>query len=313
MSDEATDKLWPHFAPLWKDLQRIAPDLLLVGGYGLFLKQQWLLSQLSFLGPETGDTTATQREEELVVNEVRTVVPIERWKNQTPRVTKDFDILASLDVIASSEQQRQFHDALIEHGFVFKIKLWQFEKKIGEDQSVILEFHAPSPKEKRDDLRLEGKRVKPKPSLGEFGIHGRENAEAAGSEFHPFSFIHSGVEILLPNPVTLTLMKLIATRERHQRSENASSLAENRPKERRQAQKHAEDVCRVVAMMTLEERDSADFILASVRDTQVFKDAQSTFSEYFQTNESWGSQAVIDKWENNDFDVIRETLAAWYG
>ena len=45
MSDEVQDELWPHFVPLWTDLRKIAPGLLLAGGYGLFLKQQWLISQ----------------------------------------------------------------------------------------------------------------------------------------------------------------------------------------------------------------------------------------------------------------------------
>ena len=48
MSETIQDELWPHFVPLWTDLRSIAPRLLLAGGYGLFLKQQWLLSQSVF-------------------------------------------------------------------------------------------------------------------------------------------------------------------------------------------------------------------------------------------------------------------------
>jgi hypothetical protein len=78
-----------------------------------------------------------------------------------------------------------------------------FEKKVSEGRSVVLDFHAPSPAEKRNDLRVESRRVKPQPSLGQTGIHGRVNPEAASSELHPFSFTCAGVEIVLPNPVTL--------------------------------------------------------------------------------------------------------------
>jgi hypothetical protein len=42
MSGNEQDELWPHFVPIWTDLRNIAPGLLLAGGYGLFLKQQWL-------------------------------------------------------------------------------------------------------------------------------------------------------------------------------------------------------------------------------------------------------------------------------
>ena len=55
--------------------------------------------------------------EKLVVDEVRTLVAINRWNDQTPRVTKDFDFIAALDLIASSEEQRQFHAVLEKHEF----------------------------------------------------------------------------------------------------------------------------------------------------------------------------------------------------
>ena len=55
MSETIQDELWPHFVPLWTDLRSIAPRLLLAGGYGLFLKQQWLISQWHFLGTEDDD------------------------------------------------------------------------------------------------------------------------------------------------------------------------------------------------------------------------------------------------------------------
>ena len=65
MSDGVQDELWPHFFPLCKDLRAIAPGFLLAGGYGLFLKQQWLISQVRFLGTETGDPIVTERGREV--------------------------------------------------------------------------------------------------------------------------------------------------------------------------------------------------------------------------------------------------------
>ena len=314
MSESVTDEMWPHFAPLWTDLRQIAPGLLLAGGYALFLKQQWLVSQSRFLGAEDGDSVVTERGDKLIVGWVRTLVPIHQWKDQRPRVTKDFDFIANLDLIASPEEQRQLYAALEKHGFevVPANARWQFEKKVSAGHSVVLDFHAPSPPEERADLRVESRRVKPKRSLGQNVIHGRENPEVIGFELHPFPFIYEKVEIVLPNPVTLALMKLIAMRDRRLASRDSSLSPEKRQEEDLQARKHAEDVCRVMAMMTREESDTASGVLDAVRKSPVFEAATAAFLEFFKTDEDWGSQAATGRWQVDDFQIIRSTLAAWF-
>lgn len=297
MSDGVQDELWPYFVPLWTDLRVIAPGLLLAGGYGLFLKQQWLVSQLHSLG---------------TADEVRTLVAIHRWKNPTPRVTKDFDFIAGLDLIASPEEQHRLHVALEKHDFkvVPANARWQFEKKIGAGRSVVLDFHTPSPAGKRDDLRVQSRRVKPHRSLGQTGIHGRENPEATSSELHPFSFTYGGMEIVLPNSVTLALMKLVAMRDRRLASQDAAKSADERRIEEGQARKHAEDVYRVMAMMTREESELAGNILDAVRVTSVFVAATDTVSKFFRNDEDWGAQVVAGDWAPEDFRLIQATLAA---
>lgn len=269
---------------------------------------------MRFLGTESGDSIVTENGEKLVVDEIRTVIAIHRWKDQTPRVTKDFDFIASLDLIASEEEQRRLNEALKKNGFevVPANARWQFEKKVSAGRSVVLDFHAPSPAEERSDLRVQSRRVKPQPSLGQTGIHGRENPEAASSELHPFSFTCAGVEIILPNPMTLTLMKLVAMRDRRLASQVASTPAEKRQEEERQARKHAEDVCRVIAMMTRDESETTGDVLDAVRGSRVFEVATATFSEFFKTGEGWGSQAVAKRWQPEDFQIIQNTLATWF-
>ena len=314
MSDEVQDELWPHFVPLWTDLRKIAPGLLLAGGYGLFLKQQWLISQLRFLGTPDGHSIVTPTGDKLVVDEIRTLVAIHRWKDQTPRVTKDFDFLISLNLIASPEEQRRLHEVLDKFGFkvVPENARWQFSKVIGQGRQVVLDFHAPSPEQKRDDLRIQARRVKPQPSLGQMGVHGRENPEATGSELHPFSFKFKELEIVLPNPVTLTVMKLTAMRDRWSVSQDASKSAEVRELESRQARKHAEDVCRVIAMMTREESEATGVVLDTVRGSPVYEAAKTIYSEFLKTDEGWGSQAVAERWQAEDFQIIQNTLATWF-
>ena len=93
---------------------------------------------------------------------------------------------------------------------------------------VLLDFYAPAPTSERGDLRVVGWRVKPQPSLGQTGMDGRVNPEAASAELHPFSFTYGGLSIGLPNPLTLTLMKLVAMGDRRAVSQNAVLSAENR-------------------------------------------------------------------------------------
>lgn len=314
MSDEVQDELWPHFVPLWTDLRKIAPGLLLAGGYGLFLKQQWLISQMRFPGTPDGHSIVTEQGDKLIVDEVRTLVAIHRWKNQTPRVTKDFDFLISLDLIASPQEQRRLDAVLKKHEFavVPENARWQFAKVIGEGRQVVLDFHAPSPEHKRDDLRIQARRVKPQPSLGQTGVHGRENPEATGSELHPFSFKFKELEIVLPNPVTLAVMKLTAMRDRWSASQDASKSAGIRELESSQARKHAEDVFRIVAMMTRGESETANEVLEVVRGSPVFSAAVAMLSQFFKSDENWGSQIVEERWQPEDFQIIQNTLATWF-
>jgi hypothetical protein len=313
MSEKAQDELWPHFAPLWIELREVAPALLLAGGYGLFLKQQWLISQLRFLGTGKGHSIVTEKGEKLIVDEVRTLVAIHQWHNQTPRVTKDFDFIASLDLIASGNEQMRLQKVLQKHGFevVPNNARWQFAKRLSAERNVVLDFHAPAPGRERGDLRMASRRVKPKPSLGQMGIHGRVNPEAVSAGLQPFSFTWEGLQIVLPNSVTLALMKLIAMRDRRVASLDASLPAEDRQREEQQAKKHAEDVCRVMAMVTREESDTAAGVLHAVRQAPAYVDAEATFSKFFKTDEGWGSQAVAGVWRREDFQLIRDTLATW--
>lgn len=90
------DLLWPHFSPLWHDLGvASSTDILVAGGYGLFLKQRWL---------SEGSRS-------------RTVVPIQNWRDAIPRVTKDVDLVLGLDLIKNAALQKSIITALNKNGF----------------------------------------------------------------------------------------------------------------------------------------------------------------------------------------------------
>jgi hypothetical protein len=78
-----------------------------------------------------------------------------------------------------------------------------------------------------------------------------------------------------------------------------------------QARKHAEDVWRVMAMLTREENEAAHGTLDAIRKTPAFSAAGSTFSDFFKLDEGWGSRVVARKWRTEDSEIIRNTLAAW--
>jgi hypothetical protein len=166
--------------------------------------------------------------------------------------------------------------------------------------------------EVQDDLRVQARRVKPQPSLGQTGVHGRENPEATGAELHPFSFSVKELEVVLPNPVTLAVMKLTAMHDRWLVSQDASNSAEVRELESGQARKHAEDVFRIVAMMTREESETANEVLKTVCGSSSYLAATTTLSQFFKTDGSWGSLAVEEKWQLEDFQIIKSALASWF-
>src|SRR5690606_27071994 len=120
------DPLWQHFAPLWSDLSAVdSSQLVIAGGYGLFLKQKWLF-QPSMHG-----------------NKI--VVPVDRWKENSPRVTKDLDLVLGLNLISRREIHGEILSALEKNGFKVSEKKsgkrWQFSKELSDGNHALLEFH----------------------------------------------------------------------------------------------------------------------------------------------------------------------------
>ncbi len=203
---------------------------------------------------------------------------------------------------------------MAKHGFevVKRNARWQFEKKITPEQTVILDFHAPSPEQPRSDLRVENRRVKPARSLGDAGIHGRENPEANAAALHPFAFTYNSVDLLIPHPVAFAIMKLIAMNDRWQAAATGDS-AEARNMEARQARKHAEDLMRIIAMTTRAESDLADTLLGRLRGTPSFRTAADVFANSFMAENGWAAPVVSRGWRDDDFAVMQTTLARWFG
>ena len=288
------DPLWAHFKPLWLDFEKAGGAILVAGGYGLFLKQQWLLES---------DTE-------------RIVIPLEGWQDAVPRATKDMDLVVSLDLISDTSANRQLFDALEKQEFqVSKTahgKRWQFFKEIGDDQHVIVELHTPLPEKNIESLQANRFAVKHKPSLGDRGVHGRTNQEAIGSEVHPFQFQLEGVSVVVPNPVTWSIMKLTAAEDTWSRSLDPQKDSEQRGFLRRQAIKHGNDVCRAIAMMTLDERDLSQQIVEALKGKPPFERAAMAYRDFFTGEDDWATEILADNWATEDLETIHTVLRSWY-
>lgn len=313
MNEDPTDMLWPHFRPLWNGLRSVSPGSLLTGGYGLFLKQHWLLSRIKHITQEDDGLILTEDGRSLLREDsIPTLIDLRQWLDLEPRVTKDFDFIAELDLIASFDQQGKLDEILKANGFAVTTNArWQFSKSLPDGNSVLVDFHAPMPPEERHDLRTGSRRIKPRESLA-IGIHGRENPEAAGCHLYPFLFSFADTEIAVPNPVTWTVMKMVAMRDRRRESQNIQLTQEGRQKELLQAEKHAQDVCRVLAMTTRQENDQLETIKAALAATDSFRQTKQIYTDYFRDEHAWGSRTVEAHWRNEDLTVIRQTLGRWF-
>lgn len=292
---EVDDPLWPHFHPLWTDLHKVASsDLLVAGGYGLFLKQKFLLANSA----------------------LAIVVPLDRWLDTSPRVTKDIDLVIGLDLIATEERHPRILDAFETNGFRVSErpsgKRWQFVKPLPDSRIVLVELHAPRPENGHPGVTATDQRVKHKPSLGDAGIHGRANPEAAGCDLFPFRFEIDGINPAVVNPITWSVMKLTAMDDRWTGSQNVDADEETRNFAQQQAIKHAQDLCRIVASMTRDERETTDAICEALNGTPSFQRAALIWKDTFANERSPAVLSASLNWSPMDFEVIRSVGNSWF-
>ena len=116
-------------------------------------------------------------------------------------------------------------------------------------------------------------------------------------------------EIVLPNPVTLTLMKLAAMRDQHEASQEPSKTLEQRALADGQARKHTTDLFRIAAMITREENDRIPIVLDAARCTEAFEDGREIFAALFGKVTHGGASGRGPMWRPEDKRLIRDTLS----
>ena len=288
------DPLWKPFVPIWNALRAVDPHALLTGGYALFLKQRWLLAQA-----ETGV--------------VRQIVPFAQWRDYAPRVTKDMDLLTSMEMIASPDAQGRLNDVLSQQAWnpSERHARWQFVREEKDGTTSKLEFHAQQQEPLPSGIRHSSPRIKPKPPL-HLGIHGHENPEAVVCHLNPFRFCFDGIEIAVPNPITMSIMKVTAVYDQRTESVVPGLSPRDRNFHDLQARKHAQDVFRNVAMTTREESDSIKTVLEAVRQTFAWQNASTIVRDFFFEPNAFGIVAVESFWEPSALGVMTSALKTWF-
>ncbi len=196
-------------------------ELLIGGGYGLFLKQLYLQAH----------------------PEIRTLFP--RTALPSARTTQDIDLILRAEVVTDSESMRPIREALDSLGFevVESAKYTQFARKT-DAGTVKIDFLAAPLGDFAQRVPKDSRRVKPRPSVK---LHASKMEEAVAVERHPLEIPIEGVlssgepysaKVFIPQAFSYLLMKLCAFRDRMD------------DEDKQLGQHHALDIYRIVGLLT---------------------------------------------------------------
>ena len=227
-------------------------ELLIGGGYGLFLKQLYLKEH----------------------PEIRTLFSLADLP--AARTTEDIDLILRADVVTDSSSMRPIREALDRLGFqvVESAKFTQFSRpmdpgvvKIDLLAAPLGEFASKVPKDSR--------RVKPRPSVE---LHASKLEEALGVDRHPLAIPVSGqlstgvsheTRVFVPQAFTYLLMKLLAYRDRFE--DGDKNLGRH----------HALDLYRIVGLLTREEDHDVRELSAEFTAHPTVDEARRVAQEHF--------------------------------
>lgn len=282
------DPLWNVFRSVWQRLDTTSSQILLAGGYGLYLKQ------------------LHARDEKAKI-----AIPISLWNGFAPRSTKDLDFVLGLDLMANSTDNNAVGETLRNCGFTVSREKWQFEKSLSDSQRITIDLHAPEPGVDNPDVKTDDNRVKTRKTKLPDRVHGHRNPEAIGSEFNPTTFTINSVGVKVPNATTWAIMKMTACHERSEKAQNEQANEADRQFHSKQATKHAVDVGRIVALMTEVEVGHAAEVVERIRESHVYDRACKIRRERFTTGQM-GLLEMRELWADNQISLIGSILEGWF-
>ena len=236
------DPLLPHLLDIIE--QPAAANLMLTGGFGLNLKRHVLLE--------------TQEE---------TVVARSDWPSV--RATQDLDFLLKMTVFLERERADDVANLLKMLGYQVDWGNLQFGKPLYnavEEPRLVVDLISRIPTA-TENVKSDGTRV----GIGKKSpVHGRATVEAFAVDLLPIPVTARGrntdgrevdAEVLVPHPFAWLQMKVRAAHDWFEEREGRMSVVK-KPR----SPKHCFDVALIVAMMTLDERQTASVLAHEFRD-----------------------------------------------
>jgi len=197
-------------------------DLLVGGGFGLYLKQLHL---------EESDE--------------KTLLPRSRWPRA--RTTQDIDLFLRAEVIIDANRMAGYRQAIDQLGFVVEkdAKWLKFARQV-DGLTVLIDLMVGPLGELETKVERRNVRVKPK---GSSGLHARAADDALEVEHDPLRVSVSDedrtCDVLVPQAFSFALMKLGALRDRIGDADKD------------EGRHHALDLYRIMAMLTESEETTA--------------------------------------------------------
>jgi len=269
-----------HLLDLLQALDGKEVPLILVGGFGLFLRRQ--------VAVQRGSATLYE------------VIP-------EPRATEDLDFILKLQLLADLSKMAALRATLDGLGYevIESAKEYQFRKPgtvWGSHRNVKIDLMARSPEEGDPKLHIGGRRLMPKKQNNP--LHAFRTPEAIAVEEDLQEIVLSGLgtsgatctgTIYLPAPFALLLMKLFAFRD--------EQIGQKGPNREQYARKHAIDLYTISALLTAEEYDMLPTYREKYGSHPVTQEAKLIVSEYFTRRDSAGALRLQ---EHPDFPIVNQ-------
>ncbi|REJ86751.1 MAG: hypothetical protein DWQ34_16800 [Planctomycetota bacterium] len=261
------------------DLDAALPsrELIVGGGYGLYLKQLYLKDN----------------------PEIRTLFSPRFLPSA--RTTEDIDLILRAEVVTDSESMKEIRQVLdaLDFQVVEAAKYMQFVRDMKPGQ-VKIDFLAAPLGKLAERVKKDVRRVRPKPSVK---LHASKLEEAVGVERDTLRIPISGelstgeprqTEVLIPQAFTYVLTKLCAFRDRM--DDDNKDLGRH----------HALDVYRIIALLTEDEDSAVHNLSEEFASHPVVVDAREIAATYFVMKNGIGQLRIREHTLYSDsFDLDR--------